>query len=78
MSEQCQRCKAPICWGLTKAGKWMPLDAAPDPAGEWRLFGDTPRAVHVEPERRQELAAQLMTAHWATCPYADAFRRDRR
>jgi hypothetical protein len=56
----------------------MPLDAAPDPAGEWRLFGDTPRAVHVEPERRQELAAQLMTAHWATCPYADAFRRDRR
>jgi hypothetical protein len=73
--ELCRSCKAEIVWAITESGRWMPLDAEPNPRGEWRLFGDTPRAVHVEPERRAELAEQLMVPHWATCPHADEHRR---
>lgn len=64
-------------FGLTEAGKWMPLDAQSSLNGEWRLFGDTPRAVHVAEQRREELAGQLYVAHWATCPNADEHRRSR-
>jgi hypothetical protein len=71
----CASCGAALVFGLTEAGHWLPLDADPNPAGEWRLFGDIPRAVHVPPERRDELAAQLLIAHWATCPSADRHRK---
>lgn len=56
----------------------MPLNAEPDPRGEWRIFGDTPRAVYTSPERRDELGGgQFYRPHWATCPHADQHRRPR-
>jgi hypothetical protein len=75
--ELCRSCKAPVIWAITESGKWMPLDAQSSLSGEWRLFGDTPRAVHVPQERREELAGQLYVAHWATCPNAEDYRRPR-
>jgi hypothetical protein len=79
MPDLCRSCKAPVIWAITEAGKWTPLNAEPDSRGEWRIFGDTPRAVHAPPERRAELAetGQLFTPHWATCPHADQHRRPR-
>lgn len=77
MPDVCRTCKAPVTWALGPGGKWMPFDPEPNPAGEWRLFGDTPRAVHAPAERRAELAkhGQLYVPHWATCPHADQHRR---
>ena len=75
MSDRCRTCKAPIVWAVSENGKWMPLDATPNPRGEWRLFGDAPRADYVPADRRAELADQLLVAHWATCPHADDHRR---
>lgn len=77
MPDLCRSCKAPIVWAISENGKWMPLDATPDPSGEWRLMGDTPRADYIPAERRVELADQLLVAHWATCPHADQHRRPR-
>ena len=37
MPEFCSSCKAPIRWAITEAGNLMPLDAEPNPRGEWRL-----------------------------------------
>ena len=68
-------CGAALVWGITEAGRWMPLDAETNPAGHWRLFGDAPRAVFVPADRRDELAAELHVAHWAICPDADRHRR---
>lgn len=77
MPDLCRTCKAPVVWALTEAGKWMPLDAQSSLVGEWQLFGDGPRAVHVPAERREQLAGQLHVTHWATCPDADRHRRPR-
>ena len=75
MSDRCTSCKAEVIFGLMESGRWMPFDAQPDPRGEWQLFGDTPRAVHVPAERRD--GRQLHTSHFATCPHADEHRRAR-
>lgn len=79
MSDRCRSCKAPVRWAMTDAGKRMPLDAEPNPKGEWRLAaapaGELPRAVHVPESRRDALERELMIPHWATCPYADRHRR---
>ena len=53
----------------------MPLDAQTSLSGEWQLFGDTPRAVHVPAEKREQLVGQLHVTHWATCPHAESWRR---
>lgn len=77
MSEFCRSCKVAVVFALMPSGKWMPLDAQTSLTGEWRLFGDLPRAVYVEPERREELAGQLHLSHFATCPFADEHRSPR-
>lgn len=81
MPEFCRSCRAPIRWAITDAGRPMPLDAEPDPRGEWRLAagarGEAPRAVHVPEDRRAGLERELMIVHWATCPYADEHRKRR-
>lgn len=77
--EVCSSCKAPIRWALTDRGRRTPLDAEPNPRGEWRLTaeprGRLPRAVYVPLDRREELEAELMISHWATCPFANEHRR---
>ena len=59
----------------------MPLDAKPNPKGEWRLAaapaGEPPRAVYVPVENRAHLGRELMQTHFATCPFADQHRRPR-
>jgi hypothetical protein len=82
MPDFCRSCKAPIRWAITaETGSIMPLDAEPNPQGEWRLTsrdrGELPRAIHVAEDRRPGLQRELMMAHWATCPYADRHRRRR-
>lgn len=73
----CRSCGAPIYWALTGAGKRMPVDAEPSQAGtvELRLrSGAIVAIVHGSPDG----AGAWRTSHFATCPNADAHRRDKR
>jgi len=75
-TEACKKCGATIFFMKTDKGNWMPLDAKPerkyimvtkempDPMG----FGMTSMQI------LESVAAY--TPHWATCPFADEFRKE--
>lgn len=76
---QCRTCRADIFWAVTPAGRRMPVNAQPDPAGllvlslpkSGELQLDTWRAdepSHAPPRRR-------WTSHFATCAQAGQHRR---
>jgi hypothetical protein len=78
----CRRCKAPILWARTEAGRAMPLDPKPEPGGNIATTTTgtgTPIAVVVPPGVLERLddehRAALRRSHFATCPYADQFRQ---
>lgn len=70
-------CRAAIRWGVTVDGKRIPVDVAPDPAGnlvrvmvarnDWRI------RVLAEGEVPPP-GTHRWTSHYATCPDADQFR----
>lgn len=66
---RCGTCGAAIRWGLTPAGKAMPVNAAPDPErrpGSYALRGDPPRfdAIPVAAASPEE---PVYMNHWTTC-----------
>ena len=74
--EPCKKCKAPIFFMKTEENrKWMPLDAKPERRFEMitkeekDMLGNT---FQVQFAR----SVPVYTPHWATCPFADQFRRD--
>lgn len=79
MPDRCSSCGAEVRWALTEGGRFMPLNADPDPRGEWQLAaearGHAPRALYVREDRRAQFKRELMMTHWATCPFADDHRR---
>ncbi len=72
----CDSCGAPIVWGRTIAGRWMPVDAKPCPegcvfqlaSGRWRVLTED------EQRRGRESGAELWMPHWSSCPSAEAHR----
>ncbi len=72
MAEQsiCKGCGAPIVWAVTEHGKRIPLNK---PEKRFLLFAgtDTP---HV---RDRALMTDTYTSHFATCPKADEFRKEK-
>ena len=81
--EQCGSCRAPIYWALTDKGKTMPVDAFPDPdRGNVALHEDRGklRAVVVPRAKAEAMRAaghNLHTSHFASCPKADAHRKNK-
>lgn len=78
---ECKACKAQIIWRKTLAGEWMPLDVQPllfepNPNGKDILFD-----LHAEPircdivEKESGTTRRAWRSHWATCPFADSFRK---
>jgi len=69
----CYRCGAAMLWATTKAGKLMPIDAAPFrrddlvPTGRWRLelVGGV---LYVHHDVAAIDAPDVYTSHFATCP----------
>lgn len=59
----CRACKAPIFFAPSPAGKMIPIDAAPE-----KRIVIRDGVAHVE---------STFTAHFATCPEAEQFRRRR-
>lgn len=67
----------PIVWGVTAAGKRMPLDAEWEDVGvpgkTWVFEGDTDRVRPFEPIF-DTTETQHFIPHWASCRLADQFR----
>ena len=63
----CKSCDAPIVWGVTKAGKKVPLDP-PE-----KRYVARPRAVF-DTQLGVEIV-ETWTPHFATCPNANQHRR---
>ncbi len=79
----CRACGAEIFWRKTKKGKLLPLDVKPiaykeNPEGKDLLFdinGDAIRCDIVEREPGKYPTGMAYKSHWATCPFADNFRK---
>lgn len=77
---QCSSCKAPIRWTVTEHGKAMPVDFAPVRGGNivLRDEGNRTVAVYTAPlfETAEQKARPHYVSHFATCPQANAHRRN--
>lgn len=82
MSDVCRRCKAPILWATTDHGAPIPLDPTPTTDGNIALVHLGTGAVVAITLKTRELARlagerELYMTHFATCPFADEFRKTR-
>ena len=76
-TETCRSCPAQVIWAATTAGKVMPVDAEPHPAGTVALVdrpGRNPLA-QVIPAADRAGRQDLRRSHFATCPAAGRWRR---
>lgn len=87
----CRSCRAPLLWAVTAAkGKAIPLDPDPHPDGNVELGrrvetadGRSAPLAHVVDRRQEALFEEPSTparylSHFATCPDADRYRKDKR
>lgn len=77
----CRSCSGPIDWAKSDTtGKPVPINHAPDPAGNLAVRRDEDGTLRVRSAPAgAKLAAgeQRGTSHFATCPNADQHRRPR-
>ena len=80
--EACRSCGAAAIWAMTTKGRMMLVDAEPSDEGNVLLVerpGQMPQA-QVMTKRDQGSLLELeplRMAHFATCPNADSWRRNR-
>jgi hypothetical protein len=75
MTDVCRACKAPIVWAKTEAGRPMPLDAEPVDGGNVALVDGIVVVLGAAARERLDGKLELYRSHFATCPFADDFRR---
>jgi hypothetical protein len=78
----CRSCRAPIVWARTVNGKRMPVDRDPTPDGNLVLavpgVDDTePYVTVVDPDQPMLDDPPRYRSHYATCPDADRWRKQR-
>lgn len=69
-AQRCARCPALIAWGRTDAGKAMPVNLEPDPAGNVAVYVDGAgviRARVVSHDLPLATFEHLHVPHFATC-----------
>lgn len=75
----CKGCGAEIEWARLN-GKAHPFDVDPDAKGSYILcdLASEPQtvAVYVKPQNRKQ-GDRLVVSHFATCPQASSFRKQR-
>ena len=80
-TSQCSsaRCRAPIVWARTEAGKSTPVDLEPYAAGTTDLTHGLDGQPHarVVPAAERAGRTDLHASHWATCPDRGSFKRGR-
>lgn len=83
--DYCKKCHAPIIWFKTPKGHWMCVDE-----GLKRYRVNKHGKDRIVTDRGETFACDLLadddksiptglarTPHWATCPFADEFRREK-
>jgi hypothetical protein len=78
MSAACRSCGAPIFWAQTEQGRRIPLDAKPVRNGNLELYvpqGKHPVVGELLTVSYREPGQGTYRAHFATCKYADLYRR---
>lgn len=79
---RCRSCRAPILWAATADGASMPVDPRPATNGNVMLTEQRGRLVagvlsrKDAARKRATRAVPLHVSHFATCPSADAHRRN--
>ncbi len=83
---RCRSCRAPITWhttrtttGTSTAGRLMPVNVGPDPAGNVRIHPDGTASVvgaTIDLFDPTDTGERHMP-HWATCPSADEWKARR-
>lgn len=79
MSEKCSKCATLINWLKHKvSGKPAPIEAEPNAQGNILVKGDQYRiAKQAEIEKAKAIGHQLFLNHFAGCPEAQSFRKDK-
>lgn len=80
---KCLSCQAPIVWALTAKQRPIPINAEPTNDGRYYLvtdgYGITAHHAGSLPMRTTfahlKAGAPMHTAHFATCPHANAHRK---
>lgn len=74
---KCSKCRADIIWVKTAKGKNIPLDAAPNEAGNMYIygFGDDATAHALKKGESPPNNMPRYMPHHATCPNAKEFRK---
>lgn len=73
-TSNCRSCGKPILWARTPNGKWMPLDPEPNPLGNLLLDEDG----YIGPHPEGAPVKGPYFSHFATCPNAAQYRKDKR
>ena len=80
----CKKCGAPIVFIKTPKGKWMPCNegmveylAGDAPEFDDYVVNQDGELIHCTFDFQCRPTGCARIPHWATCPYADDFRRDR-
>ena len=79
MSKKCQYCEKPILWLKHKETlKFAPIEAEPSESGNIFINGDFYRmATDEEVGKAKQIGKPLYINHFATCEFANQFRRDK-
>jgi len=80
MAATCKKCGAPIVWIQTQKGKWIPCDEGmleykKNHVGKDCVVSQDGDVIRCDLQFEGEPDGMARVAHWATCPYADEFRR---
>ena len=73
---QCRSCGAEVIWIRTVTGQPMPVDVQPCPQGTVRLLRPGIGEV-LRVDERADHDGPLYRAHFATCPHAGSWRKNR-
>jgi hypothetical protein len=76
-TEKCRSCGAPVVWCKTADGKRMPVDAGPTPDGNLIVFAASGEVRSVAAADRPTFAGQLHKSHFASCPQAGKWRKEK-
>lgn len=74
----CLSCRKPVIWGITDAGKRIPVD--PDPVADGNLAigpENPPRVRYLQKDDTTRPSEWRGVSHFATCPDAGKHRKSR-
>lgn len=78
-SPNCWSCHKPITWGITAAGKPIPLDPDPVPDGNLAISSVHPVKTRVLLDGEEpDVTEWRGISHFVTCPHANQHRKARR